>query len=363
MKLLLPLLLLLAACQSTPDQKDSALSGLDKPDGKLLFAGEEKHLKNVRQLTFGGQNAEAYFSADGNWLIFQSQRDGAACDQQYVMRTDGTGLRRVSNGKGRVTCGYFFGLHPTKNEPSQVVFASTHHAGDACPAKPDYSKGYVWPIYDSYELYSGPFTGESLRRMTDNKSYDAEATVSPDQSQIVYTSTRDGDLDLYIMNVDGSGSRRVTKDLGYDGGAFFSHDGKKLIYRAYHPQTEEEKKEYKENLKNGVYKPSWLELFTIDVDGKNKKQITNLKGGTFAPFYFPNDKRVIFASNYKNPRGRQFDIYAIDEDGQNLEQITFSNTFDSFPMFSPDGRRLVWASNRNGKEPGETNIFIADWID
>lgn len=350
---------LLLACQSTPGQRD----GVSEADGKLLFPGEEKHLRNVKQLTFGGQNAEAYFSADGNWIIFQSQREGYPCDEMYVMRSDGTDLRKVSTGKGRVTCGYFFGLNPIRNEPANLVFASTHDFGAECPPKPEHARGYVWPIYSSYELYAGPFSGGSLRRLTKNKYYDAEATVSPDQTKMVFTSTRHGDLDLYVMNVDGTGVRRITRDLGYDGGAFFSHDGKKLIYRAYHPETAAEKKEYRENLKNGVYRPSWLELFTIGVDGKGKKQITKLRGGTFAPFYFPNDKRIIFSSNYKNPRGRVFDLYAINEDGTNLEQITFSNTFDSFPMFSPDGRKLVWASNRNGKEPGETNIFIADWVD
>lgn len=335
----------------------------DKPDGKILFAGEEKHLKNVKQLTFGGQNAEAYFSADGKWLIFQSQRNGYGCDEIYVMRTDGSDVRKVSTGKGRTTCAYFFDLNPIKDEPANLLFASTHESAAECPARPDPSKGYAWPIYNTYEIFTAPFAGTPLKALTNNKFYDAEGTVSPDQKKIVFTSTRDGDLDLYTMNVDGSGVKRITKDLGYDGGAFFSHDGKKLIYRAYHPKTAEEKKIYKENLKNGLYKPSWLELFIINADGTGKKQITNLKGGSFAPFLLPNDKRVIFASNYAKPMSREFNLYAIDLDGKNLEQITFSGTFDSFPMFSPDGKKIVWASNRNGKEPHETNVFIADWID
>ena len=331
------------------------------PLGKILFSGEEKHLKNIKQLTFGGTNAEAYFSADGNWLIFQSQRGDYGCDEMYIMKPDGSGLRKVSTGKGRVTCGYFFGLHPVKNEPANLIFASTHEAAAECPAKPDYSKGYVWPIYPTFQLYTSAFAGGPLTKLT-TKAYNAEATVSPDQKKIVFTSTRDGDLDLYTMDVDGKNVKRVTKDLGYDGGAFFSHDGKKLIYRAFHPETAEEKKEYTENLKNNVYKPSWLELFIIDVDGKNKKQITKLKGASFAPFLFPKDNRVIFSSNYQKPGSRNFNLYAVDLDGKNLEQITFSETFDSFPMFSPDGSKIVWASNRNGKEH-ETNIFIADWID
>lgn len=350
MKILFALSFLLLACQSTGPKKETSET--------LLFPGEEKHLRNVKQLTFGGQNAEAYFSSDGQWLIFQSEREGYPCDQLYKIKIDGTGLQRISDGIGRVTCGYFIG------EQKDIIYASTHDFGKECPAKPDYTRGYVWPIFTSFELYLKPFNGEgAAKRITKNKFYDAEATTSPNQKEVVFTSTRDGDLDLYVMSAEGKNPRRVTSDLGYDGGAFFTHDGKRLIYRAYHPQTEKEKAEYRANLKQNVYRPSWLELFIVDKDGKNKKQITNLKGGTFAPFMFPGDKRVIFASNYTNPRGRNFNIYAIDVDGKNLEQITFSGTFDSFPMFSPDGKKLVWASNRNGKKPGETNVFIADWID
>lgn len=343
--------LVLFSCQSAGTMKTAN-------DSSLLFPGEEKHLRNIRQLTFGGQNAEAYFSADGQWLIFQNEHGDHPCDEMYAMKIDGSEKKKVSTGKGRVTCGYFFG-----NSTENYVYASTHDFGAACPAKPDYSLGYVWPIYPSYELYTNNWDGTALKRLTKNSAYDAEATISPDQKQMVFTSTRDGDLDLYIMDVNGKNIRRITKDLGYDGGAFFSHDGKKLIYRAYHPQTATDKKTYRENLKKNVYRPSWLELFVIDVNGKNKKQITNLKGGSFAPYLFPNDKRVMFSSNYKDPRGRIFHIYAIDIDGKNLEQVTFSGIFDAFPMFSPDGKKLVWASNRNGKVPGETNIFIADWID
>lgn len=348
------------ACSST---KQSPVPADGAAPAGLLFPGEEKHLRNVRQLTFGGQNAEAYFSADGQWLVFQSERDGYPCDEMYVMRIDGSEVRKVSTGRGRVTCGYFVGHADGAGQPAQVIYASTHDFADQCPPKPDYSRGYAWPIYDSFELYLRPFAGGENKRLTNNRAYDAEATTSPDQKEVVFTSTRDGDLDLYVMRADGTGARRVTRDLGYDGGAFFSHDGKKLIYRAYHPKTAAEKKAYIANLKQGRYVPSWLELFIIDKNGKNKRQITNLGGGTFAPFLFPNDKRVIFASNYKNPHGRGFDLYAIDLDGKNLEQITFSGTFDSFPMFSPDGKKLVWASNRNGKVRGETNIFIADWVD
>jgi TolB protein len=326
-------------------------------DKGLLFPSEARHLRNIRQLSFGGQNAEAYFSPDGNHLIFQSQRGGSKCDEEFIMDLDGSNVQKVSNGQGRVTCGYFIG-------EDQFLFASTFAADKNCPAMPDFSKGYVWPMYPSYEIYKGSLKMPgTLQPLTHNNAYDAEATVSDDQKQIVFTSDRSGDLDLYIMNTNGKDVRRVTHDLGYDGGAYFTHDGKRLIYRAFHPETAQEKVQYKTDLKNHLYRPSWLELFMIDVDGKNRRQITNLHSASFAPYMFPSDKRVIFASNRRDPRGRHFDLYAIDIDGKNLEQITFSNTFDAFPMFSPDGKKLVWASNRNAKVPHETNIFIADWVE
>ncbi len=330
-----------------------------KPPQQLIFPGE-KHLRNVKQLTSSGvDNAEAYFSPDGEWLIFQSTRGEHACDEEYVMRIDGTEMHKVSTGNGRVTCGYIFGK---KHE--NILYASTHDFAKECPPKPNYIlEGYVWPIYPGYEIYTDSFNGGKLKRLTNNKAYDAEATVSPNQKKVVFTSARDGDLDLYTMNTDGSHVKRITTDLGYDGGAFFTQDGKRLIYRAFHPQTAEEKETYLANLKKDKYKPTWLELFIIDADGKNKKQITNFRAGTFAPFMFPNDKRVIFSSNKGDPSGRKFDLYAVDVDGKNLEQITFSGTFDSFPMFSPDGKKIVWASNRNAQKAHQTNIFIADWVD
>ncbi|MCO5142853.1 MAG: hypothetical protein M9962_07175 [Oligoflexia bacterium] len=354
------LTLALFSCQS---MKTKTTETVSVPDGKVFFEGEEKYFTNVRQLTFGGQNAEAYFSPEGDWLIFQSQRGDYPCDEMYAMRIDGSDLRKVSTGKGRVTCGYLYGLNEKAESPANLIYASTHDAGETCPAKPDYSRGYVWPIYSSYELYTNDFDkNNSLKRLTNNNAYDAEATISPNQLEMVYTSTQDGDLDLYTMDVDGKNRRRITKDLGYDGGAFFSHDGEKLVYRAYHPKTAKEKKDYIKNLKAGVYRPSWLEIFVINKDGTGKKQITNLKGGSFAPFFFPSDNKIIFSSNYQDPKGRKFNLYSVDTSGKNLEQITFSETFDAFAMFSPDGKKIVWASNRNGKVPGETNIFIADWV-
>jgi TolB protein len=336
-------------------------SNAAKPNSLAL--PEEKHLRNVRQLTFGGQNAEAYFSADDRQLIFQHQGSDVPCDQIYtipVSTPDGKPAqpKLVSTGKGRTTCSYFF---PAGD---RIVFSSTHAAGAECPPKPDYSKGYVWPIYTSYDIYTAKPDGSELRRLTDAPGYDAEATISRDGKTIVFTSMRNGDLDIYAMNADGSHVRQLTHELGYDGGPFLSYDGKKVVYRAEHPKTPQEIADYKSLLSQGLIRPGNLEIWIMDVDGKNKQQVTHNGAANFAPYFLPDGKRIIFASNMADPKnGRDFDLYVINTDGTGFERVTFFPDFDSFPMFTSDGKKLVWASNRNGTAPHETNIFIADWAD
>ncbi len=315
----------------------------------------EKHLTNVRQLSFGGENAEAYFSGDGSQLIFQSKRDGRQCDQIYTMRTDGSDVHIVSTGKGRTTCSYYF---PGRD---RILFSSTHGANSECPPPVDYSKGYVWPIYSEYEIYTAKTDGSDLKQLTSSPGYDAEATISTDGKKIVFTSTRDGDLDIYTMDADGTNVKRLTTELGYDGGPFFSSDGKQIVYRAFHPTKPEEITRYKQKLKENLIEPTVFELWVMNADGTNKRQVTHLNAASFAPYFFPDGKRIIFASNVNDPKGRNFDLYMINVDGTGLEQVTFNETFDGFPMFSPDGKKLAFASNRNGKIKGETNVFIADW--
>lgn len=317
----------------------------------------EKHLRNVRQLTDGGENAEAYFSADDGQLIFQSKRDRFECDQIYTMRTDGADVRMVSTGRGRTTCSYFL---PRER---RILYSSTHLAGAQCPPRPDFSRGYVWPIYASFDIFTAQPDGSDPRRLTDTPGYDAEATVSTDGRRIIFTSTRDGDLDLYTMDSDGRNVRRLTTELGYDGGAFFSADGKQIVYRAYHPRTPEQIARYKQKLVEGVIEPNTFEIWLMNADGTGKRQVTKLGVASFAPYFFPDGKRVIFASNLDDPRGRNFDLYTVRIDGTGLERITYNETFDGFPVFSSDGRRLVFASNRNARERGETNVFIADWVE
>ncbi|HEY2433172.1 MAG TPA: hypothetical protein VGI12_10915 [Vicinamibacterales bacterium] len=316
----------------------------------------ERHLRNIRQLTFGGENAEAYFSPDGTHLIFQSTRDGAECDQIYTMRIDGTDVHRVSTGQGRTTCGYFY---PGGKE---ILFASTHRAGAACPPKPSYDKGYVWPVYEGYDIYRANADGTNLRPLTTTAGYDAEATIAPD-GLIAFTSVRDGDMEIYTMNADGTGTTRLTRRPGPDGGPFFSWDGSRIAYRGRPLAAGAELDDYLALLKQYLWRPTKLEIYVMDRDGRNDRQLTRLGAASFAPSWHPDGRRLVFASNVKDPKQRDFDVFLMNVDGTGLEQVTFNDTFDGFPMFSPDGRHLVFASDRNGKVEGETNVFIADWVD
>lgn len=333
----------------------SSLLGFAAEGG--LELSEEKRLRNLRQLTFGGENAEAYFSSDNRRLIFQATREGHECDQIYEMETDGSSLRVVSTGKGRCTCAYFF------PNGKRILYSSTHLAGESCPPKPDYSLGYVWALYPGYDLFTARPDGSDLHRLTRTSGYDAEATISRDGKKIVFTSVRDGDLDIYTMDGEGRNVKRLTTEVGYDGGPFFSYDGTWIVYRAYHPKDSREVEDYRRLLQQHLIRPTKLEIWVMKSDGTGKRQVTNNSAANFAPYFFPDGKRIIFSSNMDDPRGRNFDLYIINTDGTGLERITFNETFDGFPMLDSEGRKLVFASNRNAKTRGDTNIFIADWVE
>jgi Tol biopolymer transport system component len=323
---------------------------------KYKFEGE-KHLTNIRMLTDRGENAEAYFSFDEKKLIFQSTVGDMKCDQIFTMNVDGSDKKMVSTGKGRTTCSYFL------PGDEKIIYASTHLAGDDCPPPPDRSKGYAWKLYESFDIFSANADGTNVQRLTSADGYDAEATVSPKGDKIVFTSTRDGDPEIYTMNLDSSNQTRLTFQKGYDGGAYFSLDGSRIVFRASRPKTAEELADYEDLAKNGMFRPTTLEIYVMNADGTDIQQVTNLGKASFAPFFHPDGKRIIFSSNVNSTNGRNFDLYLINIDGTGLEQITFNETFDGFPMFTRDGKHLVFCSNRFDKKEGDTNVFIADWID
>jgi TolB protein len=344
-----------------------------KPQKSVASGTGERHLANIRQLTFGRQNAEAYFSFDGNKLIFQSTNNwmkdsfaaalkpadvGLGCYQMYIMDLESDQVRLVSTGAGATTCGYFF------PGDRRVLYSSTHAAGPNCPPKPKRDGAYRWAL-DDYDLYAVRIDGQEMQRLTSTPGYDAEATVSPDGKTIVWTSVKDGDLDIYAMNLDGSKARRLTHDVGYDGGAFFSPDSKRIVYRASHPTDPAEMARYKELLHQRLVEPGQLEIFIMGADGTNQTAVTSNGASNFSPYFHPDGKRIIFSSNVetRGEGGRpSFHLFLIADDGTGQERVTTDGHFNSFPMFSPDGKHLVWVSDRHSKEPGEFNVFLADWV-
>ncbi|MEW6757448.1 MAG: M28 family peptidase [Acidobacteriota bacterium] len=317
----------------------------------------ETRLANVRQLTFSGENAEAYFSFAGDRLIFQSRELREGCDQIYTMDLRGEDRRLVSTGKGRCTCAYFL------KGDGRVIFSSTHASSPDCPTPPDFRYGYVWPVYPGYDVYEAAADGTDLQPLIASPGYDAEATVSPDGSKIVFTSDRDGDLELYLFDLSTRSTTRLTNLPGYDGGAFFSPDSQKLVFRGWHPTDPDELDEYRSPLRDHLVRPSHMEIFTIRADGTGLRQVTSNGAANFCPYWHPDGKRILFASNMGDEKRRNFDLYLVNEDGTGLEQVTFEASFDGFPMFSPDGRLLVWGGNRHAARPGETNIFLAEWVE
>jgi Tol biopolymer transport system component len=345
-RLAAPLLVLIAASCAT---KPAWVALPDNPD--------EPHLRNVRQMTFGGENAEAYWSWDGTKLVLQvTGRNGAACDQIFVMDEDGNREHLVSTGRGRTTCAFFL------PGDRQIVYASTHHRAPECPTPAKADPGvYAWPIFD-YDIFKADADGSNLVQLTDTPAYDAECTVAPDGT-IVFTSARTGDLEIYTMRPDGSDVKQLTHAVGYDGGPFFSLDGKKIVYRANHPTDEKDVAKYRDLLARNLVQPTKMDLWIMDADGSNQHQVTHLPGASFGPFLRRAGEKIMFASNWEAPRGPEFELYRVNEDGSGIERITNSPSFDGFPMFSPDGTKLVWCSNRHGSQPHETNVFVADWVE
>ncbi|MCB2207623.1 MAG: hypothetical protein KQH67_04955 [Bacteroidetes bacterium] len=337
----------------------------EQPDTTIHYP-QEKHLANIRQLTNGGDNAEAYFSFNNEMIVFQAKNPewNAPCDQIYTFSfSDGNMFHEVpqliSEGLGRTTCSFFMPGDTT------VLYASTRSGSDDCPPEPEKREDgkYVWPIYPDFDIYISDLQGNIVDTLVSGPGYDAEATVSAQGDKIVFTSDRTGDLELFTCDIDGSNQQQITFELGYDGGAFFSPDGTKLIFRSSRPKTEAEIKEYKDLMAEGLVKPTNMELYTCNVDGSDLKQLTNLGKANWAPFFHPSGEKVIFSSNHNSKRGFEFNLFMINLDGTGLEQITFDEIFDAFPMFSYDGKKLIFSSNRNNGGTHNTNLFIADWVE
>ncbi len=359
---------LFTACSNNNKTKESETKNVETEQDSvvsLIYPGET-HFKNIKQITFAADNAEAYWSFDNSKVVFQSNNKawGVECDQIYYFDVATANMKNerpslISTGKGRTTCAYFM------PGDSTIVYASTHLGGDDCPAEPERKPGgkYLWPIYATYDIFVADLEGNITKQLTHEPGYDAEATVSPQGDKIVFTSDRTGDLELYTMDIDGSNVKQITTELGYDGGAFFSPDGTKLIFRSSRPSTDEEKKEYKDLLSQGLVAPTNMELYICNADGSDLRKLTDLGKANWAPFFHPSGKKVIFASNHKGNRGFQFNLFMINIDGTGLEQISHDSVFDAFPMFSPDGTKIIFSSNRNNGGTRDTNLFIADWVD
>lgn len=319
------------------------------------FKGETS-LGNVTKLTFGGQNAEAYWSLDGKKLVWQTAQPEFPDEQIFSMNADGSGKRLLSTGLGRTTCSYF------TPRGDWIYFSSTHEKNRGKQLAVDMSKGYVWRVNPEFALYRVRPDGKDLEKILEKKGYVAETTIAPDGSFMTLTGSWDGDLEIYRASLDGKNLTRLTDDYGYDGGPFVSWDSKHIVYRRSPEFTNDaERKEYANLLSENLVRPGKMDIWIMDADGKNKRQVTKLPGASFAPFLLPNNKQIIFSSNHHDPKGREFDLFLINVDGTGLKQITFTPDFDGFPMVSRDGKKLVWASNRHGSAPRETNVFVADW--
>ncbi len=326
----------------------------------------ERFFRNVRQLTFGGENAEAYWSGDGSKLILQS-RHGIPADQIYVLDLRTGRKTLASTGKGVTTCSYFL------QGDRRIVYASTHLANEKPPppvmmVRDAHGRpAYVWPLHAGYDIFTADPDGGHVERLTTTPGYDAETTVCPVTGRLVFTSVRDGDVEVYSMEPDGSEVKRLTNRLGYDGGAFFSSDGSKIVLRSSFPAKGEETERYTYFLDKNLMVPTKLEITVMQRNGSDFHRVTNNGKANFAPFWHPDNKRIIFASDQdsKSARMPDFELYLINEDGTGQVRVTYNPSFDSFPMFSPDGKYLVWASNRFNPEdrPRDTNIFLAEWVE
>ncbi|NQV29761.1 MAG: PD40 domain-containing protein [Candidatus Marinimicrobia bacterium] len=330
---------------------------------EVIIVKQPFGLSNVEQLTFVGDNGEAYWGPKGEEIIFQSKRDGNACDKIYIMNADGSNQRMVSPDVGAHTCSYF------SIDKERIIFASTFGVVDSCPPRPKpQGNKYLWSLFP-YDIYSSKPDGTDLVRIRENAGYDAEPTVSYLTGKVIFTSEIDDDLELFTMNIDGSDVNRLTNHLGYDGGPYFSPDAQKIVWRAWYPETPEDTLRWQENMALNQVEAVPLDIYSMDADGKNIIRLTNNGATNWAPSWHPNGRQVVFSSNMDDwndevkAYGHNFELYMINLDGSGLVRLTNNTFFDSFPMFSPDGKSMAFASNRDAENPRATHIFKAEWND
>jgi Tol biopolymer transport system component len=313
---------------------------------------ESQHLKAIRQVTYGLARAgEGYFSPDGRSIIFQavphfpasiyhrSKPDEDGYQIFLAELNENAAAKLVSTGKGRCTCSFF---HPNGKS---ILFASTHLSpSDEAerPKGPAYSRTarYRWEFPESMDIFAADLDGHGLVRLTDAPGYDAEGSYSPDGSQIVFTSFRDGDAEIYIMNADGTNARRITRAKGYDGGPFFSPDGKRIIYRS-------------DRRNNDL-----LQIYINNPEGTAERALTSNEFVNWGPFWHPDCRHIVYATSKHGHSN--YEIYLMDVDTGREERITYHEGFDGLPVFNPDGKRLMWTSSGR-TDDRKSQLFIADF--
>ena len=313
---------------------------------------EARHLTNIRQVTFGFNKAgEGYFSPDGKSIIFQAvpnlpptilhtpkpDEDGYQI-YSAVLESD-TPAKLVSTGQGRCTCAYF------SPDGKSILFASTHlsPSTEAAASKgPAYSRTerYRWEFPETMDIFRADLDGKNLVRLTDTRGYDAEGSYSPDGKQIVFTSFRDGDAEIYLMDADGKNARRITRSPGYDGGPFFSPDGKKILYRSDRKGND------------------LLQVFINNTEGTAEKALTQNEFVNWGPYFHPDNRHIIYATSKHGHAN--YELYLMDVETGSEERITYQEGFDGLPVFSPDGRRLMWTSSGRNTDR-KSQLFIADF--
>lgn len=320
---------------------------------------QETRLEGVRQLTTQGVNRQASFSADGRSIIWLTRPDERSDFQVAVMPADGGAAQIVAAGAGRRTSPAFApdgnailyaapggaagsgasGGGTAAGDGTESASAGAAAAAAGTGAEP--GAGALWLFDPALDLYRASPSGASPVRLTDTPGYDAEGSYSWGGAKIVFTSFRDGIGSLYLMNADGGGVQALTNGPGYAGGAQISPDGSRVVYHAVAAAGQQE-----------------LEIFVLDLEGKQARQLTSLGATSCSPCWHPSQQYVIFCSNVND---RDFELYTVRLDGTGLERVTWNPGFDGFPSFSRGGDALLWTSLRRTSEAGQTQIFKANW--